>query len=366
MNRWFLAVAVLMCSLATWAQGDVRWLELEHDFGTFKEEAGKQSHSMRMVNIGDEPIVITRTQTSCGCTATEYTKDAINPGDTAIVTVTYNPYNRPGAFEKVIWVYTSGETGRTQLTVRGHVVAAQRTVDEKYPVRAGNLRLETENVPLGEVYRGAQRNAYISCYNPTLDTVLVTVEGNSKHVKLSAAPSTVAPGEASALVLHYDTRHAPLWGLNVDTLTVITEALHNSPTATGGVASVYVMAQVMESMANLTDEQKQNAPEAVFDTEKLVFDAMRPGKPATCSFAIKNTGKSDLLVRRLWCAEPAVTVVKAPEVIKKGMQDAVVVQVDPARIDGVLNTQLKIMTNDPYNPVTLLRVVGVVKKDTTH
>ncbi len=354
---------LLCCTLLAWGQGEVRWLETEHDLGTFKEEDGKQSCTMRMVNAGDSMLVITRVQSTCGCTATTYTTSPIMPGDTATVTLTYNPYNRPGQFEKDVYVYTTGTPRRSRLTVRGKVIGAEVTVDEKYPVRVGSLRLEVENVPLGELKRGATRNAYINAYNAGRDTLLVTTSGKRPHVSLTPAPDTVAPGEASAIVVHYDTRQAPLWGLNVDTLLVTSEPLHNSPTALAGVARVYVMAQVIEDMSKLTDAERDKAPRLEIDTDRLVWDNMPPGTVTTRTLTLANKGKSTLNVRRLWCPHPAVSITGVPATIKKGKQAVVTVAVDPSRLDeAVLNTTLTVMTDDPDQPRVKIRIAGMVKK----
>lgn len=356
-------VALLCCTLLAWGQAEVRWLATSYNFGTFKEETGKVSCTMRLVNAGDSVLVITRVQSTCGCTATDYTRTGIAPGDTASVTLTYNPYNRPGSFEKDVYVYTNGTPRRSRLTIRGKVIGAEVTVDEKYPVRVGGLRLENATIPLGEMYRGAARNAYIKAYNASRDTVKVTVDGNLKHVSLSAAPAIVPPGEASAIVVHYDTGKAPLWGLNVDTLMVMTEPLHNSPEAVAGLARIYVMAQVLEDMSKLTPEQRAKAPELALGTDKIVFENLTPGVTSQGVITLKNKGKSTLNVRRVWCPDKAVTVKTVPKQVKKGKQTTVTVTIDPSMVYGsVLNTTLTIITDDPYTPVQQVRLVGVVVK----
>lgn len=364
MSRWLTSVMLAWCcAMSAWCQGEAHWLEQEHDFGTFNEKDGKVSCTMRMVNTGDSAMIIVRVQSTCGCTATEYTTTSINPGDTATVTLTYNPANRPGQFSKDVFVYTSGKPRRNQLTITGKVIGAPVTIDQQYPVRAGGLRLEVENVPLGEMYRGATRNAYINAYNASLDTLMVTTDGNLPHVQLTASPVIVPPGEASAIVVHYDTRQAPLWGFNEDTLIVMSEPVHESPTAIAGIARVYVMAQVMEDMSKLTPEQRSKAPELVLDTDKVIFESMQPGSIAQGTITLANKGKGALNVRRLWCPDKAVTIINAPTRIKKGKRAVATISVDPAMVEGgVLNTTLTIITDDPHSPRSSIRLVGMVAK----
>ena len=72
-------------------------------------------------NTGKTAVVITQVQGSCGCTATDYTKEPILPGKSAKVTATYNAANK-GAFTKTVTVTTSAETSPKILTLKGTVI----------------------------------------------------------------------------------------------------------------------------------------------------------------------------------------------------------------------------------------------------
>ena len=72
-------------------------------------------------NTGKTAVVIKSVQGSCGCTATDYTKEPILPGKTAKVTATYNAANK-GAFTKTVTVTTSAETTPKILTLKGTVI----------------------------------------------------------------------------------------------------------------------------------------------------------------------------------------------------------------------------------------------------
>ena len=72
-------------------------------------------------NTGKATVVITNVQGSCGCTATDYTKEPILPGKSAKVTATYNAANK-GGFTKTVTVTTSAETTRKILTLKGTVI----------------------------------------------------------------------------------------------------------------------------------------------------------------------------------------------------------------------------------------------------
>ena len=72
-------------------------------------------------NTGKTAVVITNVKGSCGCTATDYTKEPVLSGKSAKVTATYNAANK-GGFTKTVTVTTSAETTPKILTLKGTVI----------------------------------------------------------------------------------------------------------------------------------------------------------------------------------------------------------------------------------------------------
>ena len=72
-------------------------------------------------NTGKTPVILTNVQGSCGCTATNYTKTAVKPGEKGTVTATYNAA-AGGAFHKTVTVMTSEENSAPKIiTIKGPV-----------------------------------------------------------------------------------------------------------------------------------------------------------------------------------------------------------------------------------------------------
>ncbi|TRW22756.1 DUF1573 domain-containing protein [Flavobacterium zepuense] len=100
---------------------------------TFKEdtfsfgdiEKGKPvSHEFTFKNTSKQTILITNVKASCGCTATNYTKTPIKPGESGNVTATYNAAN-PGSFNKSITVTANDTELNKVLTIKGKVIAPE-------------------------------------------------------------------------------------------------------------------------------------------------------------------------------------------------------------------------------------------------
>ena len=67
------------------------FVEKEHDFGILKQSGGKVSHDFAFTYTGDAPIAITALPTSCACASAEVDRRELKPGESGVLTVTFNP-----------------------------------------------------------------------------------------------------------------------------------------------------------------------------------------------------------------------------------------------------------------------------------
>lgn len=320
---------------------------------------------MRLVNTGNEPLLVVKAQVGCGCTAINYPQSEILPGDTATISITYNPSGRPGEFTKQAIIFTNTNPKRTILEIMGNVIPTNKTLDSQYPLQAGSLRISQKSIPFGELKKGENKTLFLSAYNASTDTMIVTVDGALPHVKPAIVPDTVPPARVTALTVHYISTHAPLWGLNDDILTMSCVPLHQPSSVVSGKADIHVMAQVMERFDRLTDKELKEAPVVSVDCgESLDFGTVTAGETMTRTFTITNKGKSPLAIRRLWVPEgEGVTVNANRTEIKRGKSATVTVTVDTSQIQGeLLNVPLTLLCNDPASPRLTIRLVGIIDK----
>lgn len=94
--------------------------ETEYDFGTI--EAGiKVTHVFKFVNEGSAPLVISRINTPCGCTAPSWSKEPIAPGKSGEITVTFNSTGKVGNQVKSLSIIYNSEMSPTMFTIKAQV-----------------------------------------------------------------------------------------------------------------------------------------------------------------------------------------------------------------------------------------------------
>ena len=354
----FIASFLLAMTVCTaTAQSVASWQETTHDFGTFNESDGDKSCWFVITNTGDEPLVITRVQSSCGCTVAEYNTSPIAPGKSDSIRTTYSPTGRPGSFEKTVWVFTNTTPNKTRLIVKGKVMGSPESVNRYFPVPAGDLHFTSLTMAAGEVKKGILRNNLITAYNASRDTLVLSIDNNTSHIDTRAIPDTVPPGGTSTITFYFNSLNTPVWGINDDHLTISARSLHSNETC--ATADANVVTNVVEDFSHLNDEERANAPICSVMTDKIVVDNLAASSVTECKLTLVNTGRNNLIVRRVMSTDKAIKTTIDKTLVKNGEKATISLKINPDKINGnVLNSQFTIITNDPANPRITVRVVG--------
>lgn len=96
--------------------------ETLHDFGTVIE-GETVTYSFKFKNSGGDNLLISNVSASCGCTATKYTKEPVEPGDEGVVTVTFNTRRRNGFQNKTITVSSNTQPNKTVLRIKAKIIS---------------------------------------------------------------------------------------------------------------------------------------------------------------------------------------------------------------------------------------------------
>ncbi len=101
---------------------EIEFEQLNHDFGNV-EYGGKCEVSFKFTNTGNEPLIIQKPKTSCGCTASSWPKEPILPGESENIVVTYKTTTKVGNFSKSVTVTSNAMANNTVvLRIKGAIL----------------------------------------------------------------------------------------------------------------------------------------------------------------------------------------------------------------------------------------------------
>ncbi len=96
-------------------------------------EIAKGSDGVRtfeFTNSGNEPLIITKVKSTCGCTVPKKPDGPIAPGDSGIIEVKYDT-KRVGPIRKTITVYSNADEPIKSIKIKGKVLGESKSVLEK-------------------------------------------------------------------------------------------------------------------------------------------------------------------------------------------------------------------------------------------
>lgn len=121
----FWVVAMFVPSMAHGQGAKIVFDNTLHNFDIVREEGGTVSHDFVFTNTGDAALVVVEVNTNCGCTVADFPQAPIAPGDSSVITITFDPKGNPGEFAKEIIVKTNAKKKKSRLRIKGVVFPKQ-------------------------------------------------------------------------------------------------------------------------------------------------------------------------------------------------------------------------------------------------
>lgn len=88
-----------------------------------KIEAKKMaSLEYKFYNIGNIPLTITNAKGACYCVKPKWTEQSIAPGDSSVITVTFDPEDVTGFFQRALTVQSNAKRKTVELLFTGEIV----------------------------------------------------------------------------------------------------------------------------------------------------------------------------------------------------------------------------------------------------
>ncbi|MBI9068223.1 MAG: DUF1573 domain-containing protein [Salinivirgaceae bacterium] len=353
-----LLFAIIGLSLSAQQMGpNLSWDSSTHDFGEINEADGKVTHKFTFTNTGNEPLVLTNVRPSCGCTSSDYTKEPIIPGSKGYVSATYNPARRPGKFSKSITITSNTEPATSSIRFTGNVIAKPKTKRDVYPRSMGDLWLETNQISLMKVSQNETKEGSLNVYNDSDKDLTITFRNVPNHITIKAVPSMLKPKTEGKLIVTYDAQKKNDWGFLMDRITIAVNGNTDQ-----NKNRISVSATIEEDFSQLSKEELDNSARINFDSKVFNFGTIKQGEKIPYSFKFTNTGKSDLMIRKIKTTCGCTVANSDKEIIKAGESSELKVVFNSAGKSNRQNKSITVISNDPTQSQVTLRVTGTVLK----
>jgi hypothetical protein len=132
MNKLLFTFFALLLSVAVMAQqpeGEkasqngprITFKTSEYDFGDI-HQGEKAEYTFAFENTGNEPLILSNVMTTCGCTATDWPRDPVAPGEAGQLKVMFNSAGKMGRQTKVVTIVSNAVNSQERVKMIGNVL----------------------------------------------------------------------------------------------------------------------------------------------------------------------------------------------------------------------------------------------------
>ncbi|UCH13627.1 MAG: DUF1573 domain-containing protein [Bacteroidales bacterium] len=336
-----------------------------HDFGEININGGDVIHEFTFVNTGNMPIIINNVKATCGCTTPEWTKEPVIPGQTGSIKVSFNPKGRPGPFSKSITISSNAERQKIVLKITGTVKTdgGDTTIEglvarikREYKFAIGDIRLKNSHVAFNEMVKGNTKSKLVKVANASMDNpVKMSFQDVPEFLTINFKPEILQPAEEGVIEVIYHSALKDDWDRVIDRLylKVNDEIPKNN--------MITVTATIIEDFSELSADEKEQAPKTYIESRTYNFGKIKQGKRIEHNFVLKNEGKSNLIIRRVWATCGCTAVAPKKTIIKPGGSTHIKTVFNSTGRKGNQKKMIKVITNDPDNPRITLWLEGIVE-----
>lgn len=345
------------------AQPKIEFEKKTHEFGDVHEEGGKITARFIVKNVGNQDLLLTNVKPGCGCTAANYTREAIAPGATGFIDATYDPWGRPGNFNKNIKVSTNepDQTSPHIIFIKGNVIKRPPTKYELagYKAGKGDVRVKETQVRVNTTNTGFQIDTvWIKSFYEDGRKISVQTELPAYIQELNRSfGNELKAGEEGYIVLKYDGAARNAWGTTRDKAVLITNDTIEAK------KYIYYNVNIKEDFSRLTQKEMEKAPKAEYDKVVFKFDTISQNRTTTDVITLKNTGKTPLIIRKIETNNNNALTYKVSSMTVEPNQSATIELTFKSQSRrGKQNLSLDIITNSPTNPVQTIKVEGFIQQ----
>jgi hypothetical protein len=242
------------------------------------------------------------------------------------------------------------------LSVKGVVIPSEK-VEDIYKFTIGDLRLETIYAAFGEVNKGTTAEYPIKVFNNSKDTpAALTFSKLPPHLKIISVPVSIEPQQEGMIKIEYNTALINTWDYAVDRI----ELLINGKPVRGN--RLNITANIKEDFSSLTPEQLALSAHAEYDSREHNFGSISDNQEVEHVFHLRNTGKTDLYIRKVTASCGCTAVQPSKTKVSPGDSTEIKAVFNARGREGSQKKAITVITNDPKQSRSILWITAVVHK----
>ena len=356
---YIICIALLSLTEVSAQECVVRFEPERVDFGHINESDGIVTRSFTITNTTANDIIISEIVSTCDCTVADYKDVTIAPKQSFEVKVSYNPLNRPGRFDRPLFIFVEGYDEPFEISIAGRVTPRERTVEEIYFYDMGHGLL-FDNTFAGFTYveHGKHYEERIALYNNSERTMRLRL----KQIERSGAikvehPKRVAPHTSADIVFSYALPSSSKQYGSLDDKFEI---------RVNGKIGKYTLSAHGIAVDNFDFYDDILSPRAEYSKKIIKFGDVNPETlPLSATLTLTNSGEAPLAIRDVRCSSADVEcTLKAGTIVEPGATLATEIVLTPKSKcrDGAFSAQVAIVTDDPLSPYQVIRVTATYKQ----
>ena len=330
------------------------------DFGVINAANGNLTVVYNFYNNGPIDFIINDVDVACGCTTPRAYKRRIPPGDSGQIVAEFNPKGILGDVTK--WIQVKGNFSDAlykELKFRADIsnkdLYKDQVTQEYYPGQYGYVLVMTPLINYGYKYTGYVGSDSIEVFNDGTQTfVIESVQDLPPYLTAVNLPLEVPKKELVYVELKINTELLDTIGPIGGTAHLITNDKF-FPTKEFNYSIT-----LSHDYSKLKKKQLRKAPKLVLNQTTVDLGEVKSGAVKTGQLTLTNSGKSTLEILRV---EPDCTCAllkDLPKSLAAGESVTITVKFDSLFRKGSQKKGIKIYTNDPLNPITIVTIAAQV------
>jgi len=218
----------------------------------------------------------------------------------------------------------------------------------------GDIRFKTNHLSFGSIYKGAPQTKILEFINTGDKPVELEIRDTPAHISASFPKNNVKPNETGLVEITYLSDKIDDWDFVIDRLPVYMNGISDRN------FRLIVSANIQEDFSNLSPSEIANAPAIEFENKTFNFEQLKQGEKVDYEYILKNTGKSDLIIRKVHASCGCTAIISDQKIIPPGESGSIKVSFNSAGKLGNQNKTVTVITNDPDNSREILWIRGEV------